>query len=311
MTRRITLLSGGVGGAKLALGFYKLEPNPGLSIIANTGDDIEMFTLRICPDVDILLYTLADEIAKPRGWGVSGDSFRALERIRQLGGTDWFNLGDVDLGLHLFRAEALANGWDLSRIVAETARKLGVTCEILPMTEAYAPTYIQTNEGTLHLQEYMVRHKTEPVVHSIDLSAMTTVRPGRGVMEAIRKSDLLVVAPSNPLISIGPILAVPGIRQQLQRCKVPRVGISPIVGGKSLKGPSDTMLWQLGHEVSPVTVARMYQDILDVFVLDESDHGFQREIEKLGLRCLCLPTIMNSLADKKQLAQALLDELGG
>ncbi len=303
----VTVLSGGVGGAKLVLGLDSLLPGGELTVIANTGDDLTLFGLRICPDSDILLYTLANQAHPEQGWGIAGDSFRVLERVRELGGPGWFNLGDVDLGVHLYRTELQSQGLGLAEITRRLAQALGVRSRILPMCEQPVATRLETSAGTLGLQEYLVRRRAEPEVARISFAGADASSPGPGVLEAIARSRLIVVAPSNPLISIAPILAVPGIRAALRASRALRVAVTPLVAGRSLKGPTDRMLAQLGMAVSPLTIAQAYRDFLDVFVLDAQDRALLPEIEALGMRCLALPTVMHDLSAKQALARALLD----
>jgi LPPG:FO 2-phospho-L-lactate transferase len=301
----VVLLSGGVGGAKLALGLYTVMDPARLTVIANTGDDIDLFGLRVCPDADTLAYTLSGQ-AGPLGWGVAGDSFRALERARLLGATGWFNLGDVDIGLHLFRAELLAQGVGLADVTRRIAAGLGLRCTLLPMCEQKVTTHIQTDRGPLHLQEYLVRERAEPVVRGIAFEGITAAKPAPGVLEALAEAWLVVIAPSNPLISIAPILAVPGMREALRRAPGRRVAVTPLVGGTSLKGPTDRMLAQLGKPVSPVTVAEEYRELIDTFVLDVQDAALRPAIEALGLHCETLPTVMGDLPAKQSLARQVL-----
>lgn len=305
----VVLLSGGVGGAKLALGLYTVMDPARLTVIANTGDDIDLFGLRVCPDADTLVYTLSGQ-AGPHGWGVAGDSFRALERARLLGATGWFNLGDVDIGLHLFRTELLARGVGLAEVTRRVAAALGVRCTVLPMCEQKVTTRIQTGQGMMHLQEYLVRERAEPVVRAIQFEGIAAAHPAPGVLEALAEAQRVIIAPSNPLISIAPILAVPGMREALRRAPGRRVAITPLVGGASLKGPTDRMLAQLGKPVSPVTVAEQYREVIDTFVLDAQDAALRPAIEALGLRCVLLPTVMDDLAGKQSLARQVL-ALGG
>ncbi|MBI4083272.1 MAG: 2-phospho-L-lactate transferase [Candidatus Lambdaproteobacteria bacterium] len=312
MSPRVTILSGGVGGAKLALGFYEvLEPKARLTVIANTGDDISLFGLCICPDTDILLYTLAGLVNLETGWGLAGDTFHAIRSAGRLGATGWFNLGDRDLGTHLFRTELLAQGVSLTEITRRLAAALGLGCAVLPMCDSPMPTRVVTDEGDLHLQEYLVRRRAEPVVKALRCEGASGARPGPALAQAIAESALIVLAPSNPLISIGPILAVPGLRELLRLSPALKVAVSPIVGGQSLKGPSDRMLAQLGHEVSPLGVARLYRDVLDAYVIDIEDGADRPAIEALGLRCAVLPTVMRDLAAKRALARGLLMLLDG
>ncbi len=303
---RVALLSGGVGGAKLALGLYTAGDPERLAIIANAGDDIDLFGLRVCPDWDILAYTLSGRVAGERGWGIAGDTFAALSVVRELGGTGWFNLGDRDLGVHLARSELLRRGLGLAEAAGRIAAGLGLRCALLPMCEQPVATRILTAQGELHLQEYLVRERAAPEVRAVRFEGIEAAAPAPGVAEAVAECDLLVLAPSNPLISIDPILAVPGLRRAIGESRALRLAVSPIVGGASLKGPTDRMLAQLGLEVSPLTVARRYADLLDGFVLDTRDRGLIAAVEALGLRCWALPTVMDDLEAKQALARALL-----
>ncbi len=311
MSKRIALLSGGVGGAKLALGFYSAglfdsaDPSS-LTVIANSGDDIDLFGLRICPDWDILAYSLSGRVEESQGWGVAGDTFAVLDQVRELGGTGWFNLGDRDLGLHLYRTERLREGDPLSRIMEDIAASLGLQCRLLPMCDQPVATRIETPNGWLHLQEYLVRERAGPRVRKIRFEGSEAATPAPGVVEAISRADVVILAPSNPLISIGPILAVPGIAKALRNTSALRMAVSPLVGGRSLKGPTDRMMEQLGYEVSPVAVAGMYKHLIDLFVLDEQDEALAGDVTALGLRCEALPTIMTDLAAKTALARGLL-----
>jgi LPPG:FO 2-phospho-L-lactate transferase len=277
-----------------------------LTVIANGGDDIELFGLRICPDSDILAYTLAGRVDEAKGWGVAGDTFTALESVRALGGPGWFNLGDSDLGVHLFRTGLLREGVGLAEVTRRICAALGVRCTLLPMSEQLVTTHLLTAEGELHWQEYLVRRRAEPVITSLRFDGIEAASPAPGLLEAIAASDLVVLGPSNPLISIGPILAVPGVRAALRASRALRLAVSPIVGGVSLKGPTDRMLAQLGHSVTPQAVGALYRDVLDGYVVDEQDAACAPAVEALGLRCWVRPTVMADLPAKQGLARALL-----
>lgn len=306
MAKRVTLLSGGVGGSKLAQGLYTILPIHTLSIIANCGDDINLFGLRICPDLDILTYTLAGLVEESQGWGIKSDSHTALNVVKKLGGTDWFTLGDNDLGLHLWRTEQLKKGRGLTAVTATLSERVALNCNILPMSNQYTPTMINTDKGEMHIQEYLVRYRTRPVVKGLRYAHAEKARPAPGLARAIELADVVIIGPSNPLISIGPILAIPGIREALRKTKARRIGVCPLVGGKALKGPTDRMMQQLGHESNPATVAGMYRDILDEFVIDKSDEYYQEQVEANGLICRMMPTIMNNMDAKQKLARELL-----
>ncbi len=303
----ITCLTGGVGGAKLALGLSRIVPVDRLAFVANTGDDFEFLGLRISPDVDTLIYTLAGRVDPETGWGFAGDTFRCLEAATARGLNLWFRLGDLDLGTHLWRSELLRQGWPLGEIVSALARSFGVQNRIFPATEAYVPTYVRSGPARLHLQEYFVRERCQPRVDAIEYQEAERSLPAPGVVDAIGESDIVVIAPSNPLISIDPILAIPGIREAFQARKGRVIAISPIVAGKALKGPAAKMLEELGIGASAAAVARHYRDLIDAFVVDEQDRELAPQIEQFGLSVIVTDTIMNSLEDKVRLARVVVE----
>ena len=306
ITKRVAALAGGVGASKLLLGLYDVMDPRGLTAIVNTGDDITLHGLKISPDLDIVTYTLAGIIDPAKGWGYRGETFHALKRLAVFGRANWFNLGDRDLATHIHRTALLSEGKSLSEAAESIRHALGVKARILPMCNEPVPTIIESDEGPLHFQEYLVKCRAEPVVRGIRFDAVERARPAPGVLEAIRAAERIIICPSNPLISIGPILAVPGIRDELQRRREHIIAVCPIVGGKSLKGPSDKMLEQLGHQASAHGVAKLYADFVGVFVIDPLDKNQRPAIEKLGLRVEVLPTVMKSRAQKRKLARALL-----
>ncbi len=243
----ITALAGGVGASKFLEGLSRVAPPEEISIIVNTGDDIEMFGLYIAPDLDIVTYTLAGAVNPETGWGLAGDTFNCLEQLLGYTQTErWFNLGDRDLAAHIFRAQQLRQGLPLSEIAERLRTALGVKSRVLPMTDTHTPTTIITAEGEMHFQEYLVKRRAQPKVTGIRFEYIESAKPAPGVAEAVLSSDAIIICPSNPLISIGPILAVPGMRDLLERAEAPVVAISPVVGGASLKGPTDRMLADLG-----------------------------------------------------------------
>ena len=305
-SRRIAALAGGVGASKLLLGLYaEMEPSA-LTIIVNTGDDIRLHGLQISPDLDIVTYTLAGIIDSKKGWGFRGETFHALKRLAVYGRENWFNLGDRDLATHIHRTAMLREGKSLAEAADAIRLALGVKSRILPMCNEPAPTMIDSNEGPLHFQEYLVKRRAEPVVRSIRFDGVEKARPAPGVLEAIRQAERIVICPSNPLISIGPILAVPGVRKALVERKPDVIAVCPIVGGKSLKGPSDRMLAQLGHEATASGVAKLYAEFTGTFVIDSQDEQQKPAIEALGLQVRILPTVMNSVAQKRALARRIL-----
>jgi LPPG:FO 2-phospho-L-lactate transferase len=302
----ITALAGGVGASKLLLGLYDVIDPHSLTAIVNTGDDITLHGLKISPDLDIVTYTLAGVIDRAKGWGFRGETFHTLKRLAIFGRVPWFHLGDRDLATHIHRTAMLADGKSLSDAAESSRTALGVKSRILPMSGEPVPTVIETDEGALHFQEYLVKRRAEPVVRGIRFEGVDAARPAPGVLEAIRGAKRIFVCPSNPLISIGPILAVPGIREALRARKKDVIAVCPIVGGKSLKGPSDKMLAQLGYQPSAHGVAKLYCDFTGTFVIDSVDGSQADAIQALGMRVAVFPTVMKTRAQKRRLARTLL-----
>jgi len=304
-SEKITALAGGVGASKLLLGLYEVMDPTLLTIIVNTGDDIVLHGLRISPDLDIATYTLAGVVDSKKGWGLRAETFRALKHLAAYGRPNWFNLGDRDLATHIHRTALLAEGKTLSQAADSIRKALGVKSRILPMSDDPVPTMIDSNEGELHFQEYLVKRRTEPIVKGIRFAGAESAQPAPGVLEAIRESDRILICPSNPLISIGPILAVPQIRDQLRSHKQKVISVCPIVAGKSLKGPSDKMLSQLGHAPTALGVAKLYADFTATFIIDPADKPQAPAIAALGMKVVILPTVMKTLAQKCKLGRAL------
>jgi LPPG:FO 2-phospho-L-lactate transferase len=303
---KVAALAGGVGASKLLLGLYEVMDPAALTIIVNTGDDIVLHGLKISPDLDIVTYTLAGIVDSAKGWGIRRETFHALKRLAGYGRANWFNLGDRDLAAHIHRTALLAEGNTLSQAADSIRKALGVKSRILPMSDDPIPTMIDSNEGPLHFQEYLVKRRAEPVVNGIRFLGAESARPAPGVLEAIRDAGRIVICPSNPLISIGPILAVPEIRDQLRANKEKVFAVCPIVGGKSLKGPSDKMLAQLGHEATALGVAKLYANFTGTFIIDPADQALAGPIEALGMKVAMLPTVMKTRTQKRKLARALL-----
>jgi LPPG:FO 2-phospho-L-lactate transferase len=299
-------LAGGVGAAKLVWGMAQEGLGSRLSVVVNTGDDLEIFGLRVCPDLDTITYTLAGLSNRRWGWGLEGDTFRCLEALGRFGANTWFGLGDQDLATHLWRTSLLNRGWGLAAVTAHICEALGVEVSVLPMAEGYTPTLVETDVGRLHLQEYLVREKCAPRVRGFEYTGLSCQRAAPGVEKVIRNARIIVICPSNPFISVGPILAVPGVRRAVVKSRGLVVAVSPIVGGRALKGPAAKMLRELGHPVSAEGVARIYQGLLDVFVLDERDAGSAASIERLGIRVVVRNTVMDTSGAKRALARALL-----
>ncbi len=302
---KVTVLAGGVGGAKMAHGFAQLIPEIQLTVIVNIGDDFDHFGLRICPDVDTVCYTLAGLANPQTGWGRKDESFHVLQQIVELGGPTWFQLGDKDLATHLERTRRLREGEKLSEVTREFCRKWGVAACVLPMSDEPVRTMVHTEEhGWIGFQDYFVRYGCEPKVMGFEFVGVQEARPAAGVMEALGESDLIVVAPSNPWVSIQPILSIKEISQVLSEKKF--IAVSPIVKGKALKGPAAKMFVELGIEPSAYAVAKMYQPYLWGFVIDESDREVETRIRASGIMVLVTQTIMQTEQDRLSLAKTIL-----
>jgi LPPG:FO 2-phospho-L-lactate transferase len=303
---RVVALSGGVGGAKLTHGLYQaLEPDT-LTLVVNTGDDFERYGLRICPDLDTALYTLGGIANEATGWGVAGDTWTALDMLRRYGVDAWFQVGDRDFATHILRTERLRAGATLSEIMAELATALGVRAAILPMADEPVPTVVRTAAGELAFQDYFVRRRHEDDALSVRYEGAENARPTTAAREALAGADAIFLCPSNPFVSIGPILAVAGMRELIGATHAPRVAISPIIGGKALKGPADRMLAMMGHEVSAYGVAAWYRELLDGMVIDQQDAAQASRIEGLGVRTLVTNTVMASVEERVRLARDVL-----
>lgn len=306
MNRLIVALAGGVGAARFLTGLTKLIPQEDLKIIANTGDDIELLGLHISPDIDILAYTLAGIVDENKGWGIRGDTFQCLNMLKKHGHDAWFNLGDRDLATHIYRTNRLRQGASLSQVTNEICNSLSLKIEILPMTDDKFETKIQTEGGVIHFEEYFVKRQAKDKVLGVEFVGATTAKPSAGVIEAIMNAKRVLVCPSNPIVSIGTILAVDGIRDALRRTDARVVGISPIVGGLPIKGPADKLLRGLGYDVSAYSVASLHSDFLDGFIIDTIDEADREKIEALGIEVEATNIIMRCLEDKISLAKTAL-----
>ena len=302
-------LSGGVGGAKLALGFYKAIADPTeLLVVANTGDDFEHLGLRICPDIDTVTYTLGGISNLELGWGRQDESWAFMETLSLLGGETWFNLGDRDLALHVERTRRLQTGETLSDVTADMANRLGIKATIAPMADSDVRTIVETPEGPLAFQHYFVRDRCKPTVTGFRLNGAAEAAPSAALDLALSGVGLglVVICPSNPFISVDPILAVPGIRDRLSRLGAPVIAVSPIVGGKAIKGPTAKMMDELGMDVTAAGVARHYAGLIDGFVLDTVDKDAAVEVEDLGMNVLVTNTLMIFLDDRVMLAREII-----
>lgn len=303
---KVALLAGGTGGTKLAHGFARvLEPGH-LTVIANVGDDFELHGLHVAPDIDALLYTLAGLIDTDRGWGVRGDTFTAHAILERYGEPAWFRVGDADLATHVERTRLLRSGASFTEATAAMAAALDISTRVLPATNEPLRTRIETDAGTLDFQDYFVRLRQEPEVRGVVFDGVQSARPTVAALEAIRTADLVVIGPSNPIVSIGPILALPDMREAVATASGVKVAVSPIVAGRALKGPADRMLASLGHEATALGVARLYAGLIDRFVLDEADRALAPDVEALGMTAHVLPTIMRTDADRAALARGVI-----
>jgi LPPG:FO 2-phospho-L-lactate transferase len=302
----VLALSGGIGGAKLALGLYHVLPPGALTVVANTGDDFEHLGLAISPDIDTLLYTLAGLDNPQLGWGRRDETWTFMAALERLGGETWFNLGDGDLATHVERTRRLGGGESLSEITDDFRRRLGISVRLLPMSNDRVRTRLRTAEGWLDFQDYFVRQGCAPVVREIAFAGADVARPQPDFLAALAGEDLraVVICPSNPFISIDPILGLPGVHEALRACDAPVIAVSPIIGGKAVKGPTAKMMAELGLPVDAAAVARYYGDILDHYVADEADAN---EVADLGVPVRVARTLMSSLEDREALARVVLE----
>lgn len=303
---KIVALAGGVGGAKLADGLQRVV-GAALTVVVNTGDDFELHGLHISPDLDTVMYTLAG-IANPEtGWGIVGDTFSNLGMMARYGADDWFRLGDFDLATHILRTQILRAGKTLTQATAQLAGALGIPATILPMSDDHVATVMETDEGVLPFQDYFVRRRWQPIVKAILLDGIDKARPTKEVLRALEQADAIVFCPSNPFVSIEPILSVRGVYEKIVRARVAKVGVSPIVGGEALKGPAAKMFRELGMTPSAYAVAGRYRALLNRFVLDRVDESQAAAINALGLRVWVTDTVMKTEEDRERLAREMVE----
>lgn len=307
----ITVLTGGTGGAKFVDGLRQVVPAEDLTIVVNTGDDLLWWGLYVSPDIDSITYVLAGLLSKERGWGVKGDTFQCLQAMGQLGQPIWFHAGDRDLAVHLVRSQLLAEGKTLTEATADISRKLGVTARILPMSDSRVETRVLTPIGELSFEEYFVQRWYQDPVESVRYAGAADAEPAPGVIDAILKSDIVLVAPSNPVSSIFPILAVPGIRQALRDTKAIIAGVSPIIGGAAVSGPAGILMASQNLPVCLAGVAHAYADFLDVLIADNRDRAEADQLASTTLHVHCTNALMRSLTDRAELARAVLEFIKG
>ena len=301
--------SGGVGGAKLALGLSRVLPSNQLSVVANTADDFNHFGLHISPDLDTLMYTLGEVNNRELGWGLDSETWNMLENLGQLGGETWFQLGDRDMATHLLRSQYLREGLLLSEATSKLCKRLGVTHEILPMTDDRVRTKVQTEKEMIEFQEYFVRQRCVPVITDIHFDGIEDALPQECFEKRLKDPDLsaLIIGPSNPFVSVDPILRIPGIRSLMIDSDAPVIAVSPIIGGDAVKGPAAKMMRELNMSVSCSAIAEYYGDLLNGFVIDERDAQSAEKIRNSGLKVLVTPTLMRTIDDRIRLATEILN----
>lgn len=306
----IVVLAGGVGAARFLQGVVQVVPQEQLTVIVNTGDDRDFYGLRVSPDSDIVLYTLSGLVDETHGWGIKNDTYDTMQQLTRYGNEDWFMLGDRDIATHIHRTNLLRQGKTLSETIDNIRTQLGLNLRVLPMSDSPVATHIQTPAGLFHFQEYMVKRRCEDEVQDVVFVGAKEAKPAPGVLDAIKQADAILIAPSNPIVSIGSILSIPGIHDALHEASGMIVAVSPIVGGAPIKGPADKLMSGLGMEVSAVGVARCYRDFLDVMVIDEQDAALASRIEDLGIPTVVTNTIMRDSEAKAALARVVLQAAG-
>lgn len=306
----VVVLAGGVGAARFLEGVVQVVDPSTVTAIVNTGDDTEFYGLSVSPDVDIVLYTLGGIVEQAQGWGVKADTYNTLNMLERLGRERWFLLGDADLAVHIHRTELLRQGLTPTQVTEDLRQRLNVQVRVLPMSDQPVRTQIRTPEGWLAFQEYFVHRRAEDEVLEIRYAGSETAQPSPGLLDAINSASVVLISPSNPLVSVGTILSVAGVRDALKSTAAKIVGVSPIVGGATIKGPADRMMRGLGMEVSGVGVARAYADFLDVLILDNQDADLAPRVEETGVRAVVTDTIMRDLEVKKALTEVALRAAG-
>jgi LPPG:FO 2-phospho-L-lactate transferase len=302
----IVVLAGGVGAARFLQGLVQVVPQNHITVIGNTGDDREFYGLHVSPDLDIVTYTLAGVVDETHGWGIHNDTYNTMSQLTRYRNEDWFMLGDRDLATHIHRTNLLRQGKTLSEVTGDLCKQFGLDIRLLPMSDQPVATHIRTPAGLLHFQEYMVQRHCVDEVQEVIFVGADQARPAPGVLEALKDAEAILLAPSNPIVSIGSILAIPGIHDVLHEASGMVVAVSPIIAGAPIKGPADKLMSGLGMEVSAVGVARCYRDFLDVMVIDEQDTHLSAEIEDLGIPTVVTNTIMRNDAAKAALARTVL-----
>jgi len=301
------VLAGGVGAAKFIEGLIKVVDQESLKIIVNTGDDIELFGLKICPDLDIITYTLSNLVDKTKGWCFIDDTFNCLEILKNFYNSGWFNAGDKDLAVHIYRTDLFKRGNSKSEITKMICEKLGVKSLLIPMCNEPVETYIKTPNETMHFEEYFIKHQCAPEVIGVEFKGIQHAKPVEGVLEYIKEAKKIIICPSNPIVSIGTILGVSGLKEALIKAKDKIYAISPIIKGAPVKGPADKLMKSVGFEASCVGVAKYYKDILGNFIIDNEDDNLKSKIENLGINTYCFDTLMTNIQKKEALARFVIN----
>jgi LPPG:FO 2-phospho-L-lactate transferase len=304
---RITALAGGVGAARFLDGLVRIIDPENITVIVNVGDDVEMYGLYISPDIDTVIYTLAGIADDVKGWGIRGDTFNCLDMLSRYGVETWFKIGDKDMAIHIFRTMLLKKGLKLQEVTDIIRRKLNVKVRVIPMTNDRVETMVLTEGGLISFQEYFVKRGFQDEVKGIIYKGIEKAKPADGVIESIMNADGVIICPSNPIVSIGTIISVDGVREALRETKAKTIGISPIIGGVAVKGPADKMLKEIGLEPSAYTIAELYRDFLDIFVIDKADINLKDKIEEIGVRVYVTNTLMKSVEDRVRIAREVLN----
>jgi len=309
--RKILALSGGVGGAKLALGLSRVMAANELTIVANTADDFEHLGLHISPDLDTVMYTLAGLNNQEQGWGLAGETWSMLAAMKQLGGETWFRLGDRDIATHLRRTELLANGKTLTEVTTELCQQLGLSQTLMPMSDDPVRTFVDTEQGELAFQHYFVREQCAPAVRGFSFKGLESASPNPALLKLLNDDILqaVIICPSNPFVSVDPILKLTGVTEALKRSKAKVIAVSPIVSGMAIKGPAAKMMKELSMPVTADSVAQYYGDLLDLFVIDESDATLVESIKQMGVAVATTPTVMKTIEDREHLARFVLEQV--
>ncbi|MBY8981983.1 MAG: 2-phospho-L-lactate transferase [Candidatus Lokiarchaeota archaeon] len=307
MDENYLLLAGGVGAAKFIEGLANIVNQEKINVIINTGDDIELFGLQICPDIDIVTYTLANIVDKQKGWGFREDTFNCLEILDNYYNIKWFNLGDKDLATHIYRTDLFNRGYSKAEITKKICKKLGVKANLIPMCNEQVKTYIEIKEGSIHFEEFYIKYKCKPAIQGVEFKGISKAKPVEGIFNLIKSARKIIICPSNPIVSIGTILSIPGIKDALADVKDKIYGISPIIRGEAIKGPADKLLQYYNLEVSCVGVAKYYKSILGHFIIDRRDNKLKSKIENLGIKTHSYDTLMINLEKKKNLARFVIE----